>query len=129
MINKSIIIDGVDVSECEKINTCSNKIKCVILQDDVCEINPYCEGYNCYYKQLKRKEQECEELKSKIKHYKQIAQHHGDLSVKYTNKSAKLKQALSKIKEIIKWHTTSANSEDIQNDMKRILQLINEAEL
>ena len=68
MENKQIVdvIDGVDVSECEHINTCDNKIKCVILQDDVCETNPYCEGYNCYYKQLKRKEQECEELRRNI---------------------------------------------------------------
>ena len=57
-MDKQIIIDGVDVSGCEHINTCDNKIKCVILQDDVCETNPYCEDYNCYFKQLKRKEQE-----------------------------------------------------------------------
>ena len=68
MENKQIVdvIDGVDVSECEHINTCDNKIKCVILQDDVCETNPYCEGYNCYYKQLKHKEQENEELRRSI---------------------------------------------------------------
>ena len=66
MTDKEIIIDGVDVSKCEHINICDNKIKCVILQDDVCETNPYCEGYNCYYKQLKRKEQECEELRKQL---------------------------------------------------------------
>ena len=43
---------------------------------------------------------ENEELKSKIKHYKQIAQYHGNLSVKYTNKSAKLKQTLAEIKAL-----------------------------
>ena len=62
MTDKQIITDGVDVSGCEHINTCDNKIKCVILQDDVCETNPYCEGYNCYYKQLKRKEQALDEI-------------------------------------------------------------------
>lgn len=67
MENKQIV-DGVDVSGCEHINTCDNKIKCVILQDDVCETNPYCGGYNCYYKQFKAKEQECEELKKANKH-------------------------------------------------------------
>ena len=54
MIDKQIIIDGVDVADCEHINACDKKMKCVILQDDVCETNPYCEGFNCYYKQLKR---------------------------------------------------------------------------
>lgn len=84
MTDKQIIIDGCDVADCEHINACDKKMKCVILQDDVCETNPYCEGFNCYYKQLKRlekllpdingkfykavddlkiKEQECEELK------------------------------------------------------------------
>ena len=63
MTDKQIIIDGVDVADCEHINACDKKMKCVILQDDVCETNPYCEGFNCYYKQLKRKEQECEVLR------------------------------------------------------------------
>ena len=66
MTDKEIIIDGVDVSKCGHINTCDNKINCVILQDDVCETNPYCEGYNCYYKQLKRKEKECEKYKQTL---------------------------------------------------------------
>ena len=66
MTDKQIIIDGVDVADCEHLNACNKKMKCVILQDDVCEIDPYCEGCNCYYKQLKRKEQECEELKKII---------------------------------------------------------------
>lgn len=61
---EEIIIDGVDISECEFGNACSKKMKCIILQDDVCEINPYCEGYNCYYKQLQRLQQENEELKA-----------------------------------------------------------------
>ena len=39
-------------------------------------------------------------MKAEIKHYKQIAQYHGNLSVKYTNKSAKYKQTLTEIKEI-----------------------------
>ena len=63
MTDKQIIIDGVDVADCEHLNACYKKMKCVILQDDVCEIDPYCEGYNCNYKQYKRKEQECGELK------------------------------------------------------------------
>lgn len=56
------MIDGIDVSECEYLNACGDKIRCVLLQDDVCEINPNCESYNCYYKQLKRKEQENKHL-------------------------------------------------------------------
>lgn len=60
MKDKEIIIDGVDVSKC---NWCDFEPDaepyCRINdgEDLSCEDNP-----NCYFKQLKRKEQECEEL-------------------------------------------------------------------
>jgi hypothetical protein len=58
MTDKEIIIDGVDVAGCKYFNRfrsiCHNKNLCCD-----CEKNQ-----DCYYKQLKRKEQECEELKS-----------------------------------------------------------------
>lgn len=71
MTDKEIIIDGVDVSKCIHIdnykhcNCCNDLIKtiypkaskCLIEEDLRCEIYP-----NCYFKQRKRKEQECEEL-------------------------------------------------------------------
>lgn len=53
MTDKQIIIDDVNVSGC------------VRLQDDEisCDLGGECKGWeNCYYKQLKRKEQECEAL-------------------------------------------------------------------
>ena len=64
MTDKEIIIDGVDVSGC-KYCLKMTKYRCTIQRDIykwLCEENP-----NCYYKLLKRKEQECEELKEKIK--------------------------------------------------------------
>ena len=55
--NEQIIIDGVDVTQCGYL--CCGKV-CSWFDDD-------CKGYDvCYYKQLKRKEQECEELKEKL---------------------------------------------------------------
>lgn len=55
---EQIIIDGVDVSGCKYFNRfrniCHNKNLCCD-----CEKNQ-----GCYYKQLQRKEQECEVLKS-----------------------------------------------------------------
>ena len=98
MENKEIIIDDVDVSGCGFIAKEDEyslydrvyKGQCRCSNEEMCKDHP-----NCFYKkalkQLKRKEQECEELKAEIKHYKQIAQYHGNLSVKYTNKSAKYK--------------------------------------
>ena len=107
MTDKEIIIDGVDVSECETL-TYKDSVKPMCGNTGIC-----CRGRkNCYYKQLKRKEQECEESKDEIKHYKQIAQYHGNLSVKYTNKSAKYKQTLTEIKEIAE----NMNNECFYND-------------
>ena len=65
MENKEIIIDGTDVSECKhfKIGTClaDYLLTDMNFSEAKCEL---CK--NCYYKQLKRKEQECEELKKQI---------------------------------------------------------------
>lgn len=62
MTDKQIIIDGVDVSECKhfKIGTClaDYLLTDMNFSEAKCEL---CK--NCYYKQLKRKEQEYEELK------------------------------------------------------------------
>ena len=63
MTDKEIIIDGVDVSECNFFskgithNICEN-----LKEADVeCKYNS-----SCYFKQHKYKEQECEELKEKL---------------------------------------------------------------
>ena len=62
MTDKQIIIDGVDVSGCEHCgydNVC--KLKSASNYTVDCKDNP-----NCYFKQLKRKEQECERLENII---------------------------------------------------------------
>ena len=69
MNDKQIIIDGVDVSECEHL---FRDVDCLAHIDfsECCEgYNPrygYCPNIDCYYKQLKRKEQECEQLRNKL---------------------------------------------------------------
>ena len=58
--DKQIIIDGVDVSWCENLMQGIVPFGCMEDRKTCsCMNNP-----NCLYKQLKRKEQECEELKS-----------------------------------------------------------------
>lgn len=59
-LHKQIIIDGVDVSECEYYDKNKPLLTCV------CEEYPCNECHNCYYKQFKRKEQECKQLKGKL---------------------------------------------------------------
>ena len=76
MTNKQIIIDGVDVSKCKYFDCDSIKCKAEyyvrhgyeIVEYDSCRENP-----NCYYKQLKRKEQECNKLKQTLADIKKIA--------------------------------------------------------
>ena len=65
MTDKQIIIDGVDVAGC------------VRLQDDKisCDLSGECKGWgNCYYKQLKRKEQECEKYEQILAEIKEVAE-------------------------------------------------------
>lgn len=63
MTNKQIIIDGVDVSECEFYNTDDGTCREVNgkYDTDICEFDK-CENSNCYFKQLKRKEQALDEI-------------------------------------------------------------------
>ena len=60
MTDKQIIIDGVDVSGCENYGETMAKTHNCTLYDEY--LRP-CKGTDCYYKQLKAKEQECERLK------------------------------------------------------------------
>lgn len=62
MTKEPIMIDDVDVSECKHLYTSiipvgNDKIKCGLHQGKTCDNYP-----NCYYKQLKHKEQEYDEL-------------------------------------------------------------------
>ena len=57
MTDKQIIIDGCDVAGCEYLGLYKEcKLKCGSCCPIDCSDNP-----NCYYKQLKRKEQECQQ--------------------------------------------------------------------
>lgn len=70
MTDKQITIDGVDVSGCK------------LFRNGICAspINPKCKlcveisKKMCYYKQLKAKEQKCEELKQTLIEIKEIAE-------------------------------------------------------
>ena len=70
MTDKQMIIDGVNVNGCKYYNP-NIKMDCILypLQPDACKNNP-----NCYYKQLARKEQECEKYKQTLIEIKEIAE-------------------------------------------------------
>ena len=135
MTDKQIIIDGVDVSGCPHIeyehkwwdmagrehnseNVCSLSFdnNADFEEDFLCEQNP-----NCYYKQLKRseaqceamfvshtdlekkykaKEQECEELKRQHQGDKGLITSTGKMNYQLLQEYDKLKNCLTEIKEI-----------------------------
>lgn len=104
MTDKQIIIDGVDVSKCEYRDwrnfCCCNNSKENEGEERVtgrggCKYNP-----NCYYKQLKRKEQECKNLEEELRGCRIGIK---DISIENTEIckiSEKYKQALDKIEDI-----------------------------
>ena len=61
MTDKQIIIDGVDVSGCKYWKGYCRIASLCDYAGHLCEVTP-----NCYYKQLKRKEQECEEWQKEV---------------------------------------------------------------
>ena len=73
MTDKQIIIDGVDVSGCKKYE--HEIVRCNATLKNMCFCGGRCtdvKNANCYFKQLKRKEQECNKLKQTIAEIKEI---------------------------------------------------------
>ena len=127
MTDKEIIIDGIDVSKCEYCLKMT-KYRCSIQRDVykcLCEENP-----NCYYKQLKRKERECEKLKEELQAQRDFTAHEQKLiycvaydeSCKTGNDckqkkcifkdNIKLKQTLAEIKPILEFYANSNMGEE-----------------
>lgn len=115
------IINGIDVSECGYINCCSKKAKCIILQDDILSDSQYCESEpNCYFKQLKRLQ---EENKEKINILEQIINilylnanddelYDVTFNGEYINKLKKVIQALEKIRDIVSDEIDKTDADD-----------------
>ena len=112
-ISKCSYFIFTDEHYCEE---CSSEFGCA-----VCD-----ERKTCYYKQLARKEQECERLK-----------HDNDYEVGALEKTiynlkaeySKLKQAFAEIKEIANICSFTDSSELLLSRIGQILQLINECEV
>ena len=123
MTDKQMMIDGVDVSGCEKQGetiagiTCGNgeRIRLaneIITKHKLCKDNP-----NCVYKQLKRKEQKCEELinqRDKFEFGNNILEHERN----------KYKQALDEIEHQVTELFLGVENKD-RTYCKKILDIIN----
>lgn len=143
MENKQIIIDGVNVRECaciiedyyyQQANNLANGYKHI---KNVCELgesgsehyNLFCkDNPNCCYKQLKRKEQECEELKKTIM-YKcpQCGEEYlNPIGASLYEENNKLEQTLTDIKKIAEKDFNHTCWETYARQLKQILQKISE---
>ena len=154
MTDKKIIIDGVDVSGCYQYMP-------RYMEDYDIDTLDYCRYHfkpckdvdikYCYFKQLKRKEQECEELKKELQAQRAFTAHEQKLiyCVAYDETcktgndckqkkcifkdNIKLKQTLTEIKEIAKENIRIADLEGLNGVYRRglatqILQKISEVE-
>lgn len=141
MKDKEIIIDGVDVSKC---NWCdfepdAEPYRRINDGEDLsCEDNP-----NCYFKQLKRKEQECEKLyiqletdeeyhKEEENTLRKIIKNKEERNIELYKENNKYKQAIDEIEKNIKDYCkimcmaeTRETCEICQNT--EILDIINKA--
>ena len=114
MTDKQIIIDGVDVAKC----------RCFTSEWDFNNCGHICKGTECKYKrlwykkQLKRKEQKCEELinqRDKFEYGNNILEHERN----------NYKQALDEIEEFCIVY--SSNHDAYETVYKHILGIINKA--
>ena len=121
MTDKEIIIDSVDISECEFLwkerlpkKVCNNgNLDCD------CNSNP-----NCYFKQLKRKEQECELLKEDRERWK--SNFNGKVSaieelLQQLDQLKRKEQALDEIEKYLDAQQKYFDGEDYHN----LLDIIN----
>ena len=72
MTDKEQII--IDIDRCKYRDKYTNF--CLAEKDDIGETYTICTGTDCYYKQLARKTQECEELK---RDYQELEQRHNEV--------------------------------------------------
>lgn len=93
MTDKQIIVDGVDVSGCINRNDLKfASYNCYLNGGCQCKDNP-----NCYYKQFKRKEQECNKYKQTLTEIEEIAMGIMDDDLEESSAYYDAKQILQKI--------------------------------
>ena len=108
MSKEQIIIDGVDVSGC---------VQFIQEEKDCCDLGGNCKGWtNCYYKQLKRKEQECKKKSWEI----------GNLGYKIKNQRKEINirlEQLDQLKaELTRANCQIADNEILQCDMREAIE-------
>lgn len=127
---EKIIIDGVNVSKCEYVcNTAFGNIGCKLPFNE--EIH-CCNIPNCYYKQLQRKEQECEELKKQLmQKSERLCYLNAEKSFRIVDLEQTLDEIEKELKEDIYCESQECGCDDFEECLKctkeHILDIINEA--
>lgn len=103
MTNKETIIDGVDVSGCECLMADGFDFPQCRWEIQQSSFSSACEQHdNCYYKQLKRKEQECERLKQEVEKAHNISRNDTEFlrqrTVEFLEKQKKCVKELDQLK-------------------------------
>lgn len=133
-MTNNIIIDGIDVSECKFFQTINREDYDVEIDNCCCETYVPCSSeykHNCYYKQLKRKEQECEELKAQLKQVKYLHEVQDEKLIdELATENKKYEQALDEIAELInrlKNRTPLFEMDEIAKDIIEIEKIISKS--
>lgn len=107
MINKKVIIDGVNVSDCIHRDEISSNC---LEKESICQGYNHCDHYKqCYYKNWQRKEQECEELKEK---YLELKEQNGSFIVQLNTANEQLDQLKAENRELKAVHSTNVALSD-----------------
>lgn len=99
MGNNSFIINGIDVSQCKMFDGGLCKTDSVSFNCLACADNP-----DCYFKQLTRKNAECEELKEQLEFLQTSSDGDDVLIGTYMDKVYRLSKALDEIEKICKFN-------------------------
>lgn len=123
--NKPIIIDEVDVSKCQEVANYENVLIVCHVTGKKCELNN-----NCLFKQLTRKTQECEELKSVLDSWMSKCERETRIKELYQDGLDQLKAAKEQAEQKLEKIREYCNKYP-QNSIgfkKNILQIIDEVE-
>lgn len=122
---EQIIINGVDVSKCDKLIVNQLYGYACNCEEDTHIISSCKNRHNCYYKQLARKTQECEELKSEsFTRESLISMQEKDID--------RYRKAFEEIEEIVKdWYKNEWSCymcrKNMDKKLEDILDIINKA--
>lgn len=130
-MDKEIIIDGVKVEECSYYNKDNTPYCCEVWDNE-------CEAQNCYYKQLKRLEQENAELKAENERLKEeilkwqkaySRQYQINENKGYNKKEEQYRQTLQELKAIAERELSlTEKGDELYDVFTEILQKITKAE-